>query len=140
MKIKEFVFKYFYKYKELITYIFFGGLTTLINIIAYYILGIILNLPTVFSVVAAWIIAVFFAYFTNKIYVFNSRSFKLNVLVKEMSSFLFFRLASLGVDVLIMIIFVDYLNCDKLITKIAANVVVVIMNYLASKLFIFKKK
>lgn len=126
------------KYKEIILYLFFGVLTTLINIIVYFILTRIMNLSTIYSTVIAFILSVIFAYITNKIWVFNSKTETLKEIGKEIVAFFGGRLFSGGCDILIMYVFVDVLGCNDLIIKILSNVMVVIMNYIISKLFVFK--
>lgn len=82
------IWKMYLKYKEVILYLIFGGLTTLINIIAYTVCAHIFYMDTVESTSAAWIISVIFAYVTNKIFVFESKTNTLAMLVKECISFL----------------------------------------------------
>ena len=88
------------------------------------------------SNVLSWVLAVLFAYITNKIFVFESKS-KKNV--KEITSFFFFRIISLVIEMIILYIFVDMLHIDDLITKIIAQVIVIVANYVFSKVFVFKK-
>lgn len=130
------------KYKETILYLIFGGLTTLVNIATYGIMYNMLGIDNVPSNVVAWILSVVFAYITNKLFVFESKSFSPKVLLGEMSSFFLCRLATGALDLLIMYYCIDVCGLDKfnLIIKIASNVLVIILNYVASKIFIFKKK
>ena len=88
----------------------------------------------------AWVLAVFFAYITNKIWVFESKTETLNELVKEIGSFVFARVVTLLIDMLIMYVGVEILFINKMIIKVLANIVVIVANYVFSKLFIFKKK
>ena len=124
------------KYKEIINYLIFGGLTTLISIITYALFAKVFHIDYLISNVLSWIIAVLFAYITNKIFVFESKS-KKNV--KEITSFFFFRVVSLIMEMVILYIFVDMLHIDDLVTKIIAQVIVIVSNYVFSKLFVFKK-
>lgn len=123
------------KYKEGILYLFFGGLTTLINIVSFYLLRKI-SIELYVSNIIAWILSVLFAFITNKKYVFESKG---NTL-KEMISFFICRIASLIFDLLFMYIMIQLLNTNELLSKILSNVLVVIINYILSKLFIFKAK
>lgn len=125
--------------KELFSYLVFGILTTLVNIFVYALLTKGLDIDYKTSTTLAWIAAVLFAYITNKIYVFDSKSFEWAIVAKEFISFLCFRLLSYLLDIGSMILLVEYLVVDDLIAKIIANVLVVIVNYIASKLFIFKQ-
>lgn len=124
------------KYKEIINYLIFGGLTTLISIVTYALFAKVFNIDYLISNVLSWIIAVLFAYITNKIFVFESKS-KKNI--KEITSFFFFRVVSLIMEMVILYIFVDMLYIDDLVTKIIAQVIVIVANYIFSKVFVFKK-
>ncbi len=124
------------KYKEIIYYLIFGGLTTLINIIVFYLFNDLFNVYYLVSNVIAWVVSVLFAYITNKTVVFKSD----NKVFKESVTFFIFRVISLGIDMLFMYLLIDIISIDSLIAKIIVNVIVVILNYVFSKLFIFKKK
>lgn len=128
------------KYKEVILYIFFGGCTTLVNIVVYYICAHLLSLGTVPSTAVAWILSVAFAYITNKIYVFESRSRELRAIVREIVSFVSCRFLTGLMDLVIMYACVDILRFNDLIIKIISNILVIILNYIASKLLIFREK
>lgn len=129
----------FNKYKEIIMYLIFGVLTTLVNICVYYISTKICHIDYQISNVIAWILSVTFAFITNKLYVFDSKDKNINIIVKEGISFYGCRLLSLGFDIAIMYIMVSVLNINDLISKVVSNIVVVIINYIFSKLIIFKK-
>ena len=124
------------KYKEIINYLIFGGLTTLISIVTYAIFTKVFHIDYLISNVLSWIIAVLFAYITNKIFVFESKS-KKNI--KEITSFFFFRVVSLIMEMIILYVFVDMLHIDDLVTKIIAQIIVIVSNYVFSKVFVFKK-
>lgn len=128
------------KYKEQILYLFFGGCTTVVNIVVFALCSDILHMELLVSNFMAWVLAVFFAYITNKIWVFESKTETLNELVKEIGSFVFARVATLLIDMLIMYVGVEILFINKMIIKVLANIVVIVANYVFSKLFIFKKK
>lgn len=128
------------KYKGVIAYLFFGGCTTVINIVVYSIFYSCLHFSNIGSNIIAWIIAVLFAFITNKLFVFDSTSFKEKVLLYEMLSFLACRLLTGLLDIGIMYITVDYLKLNALLWKVVSNIIVIIINYIASKLVIFKKK
>lgn len=128
---------------EMILYIVFGVLTTIINIIVYTFLRPRLPLDEVSAVLtanaAAWIVAVAFAFITNKLFVFKSKSFESTLFWRELITFVGARLLSLGVDELGMYLLVNMLGTGDLLSKIIVNVLVVIINYVLSKLIIFKK-
>ncbi len=127
------------QHKDFILYGIFGVLTTLVEIGAYWCCASLLNLSVVISTIIAWVIAVLFTYVTNRKYVFSSNAHNAKEILKEFSSFIVCRLATGGLDVAIMFVFVDLLSMNDIIIKVAANVVVIIVNYIASKLIIFKK-
>ena len=126
--------------KEVISYLFFGVLTTLINILSYVVLSKLFEVDYKLATTIAWVISVLFAFITNKIYVFNSKETNIVLVAKEFSSFTIFRLLSYLMDLGVMVLMVEWLKTDDLIAKIVANVFVVIFNYFASKYVIFKKK
>ncbi|MFC6170709.1 GtrA family protein [Loigolactobacillus jiayinensis] len=132
------IIQLFKKYQAIIAYLFFGGLTTLINIGVFAILNPFMNYQV--ANVSAWFISVLFAYITNKLWVFSSKTAGFSEFVKEISSFFFFRILSLIMDILIMWVGVSLLHANPLLTKIVDNVVVVVANYFFSKLFIFNSK
>lgn len=140
-KIKEL----FLKYNEVICYLFFGVLTTIVNLVTKYILLFtILDASNAFelqiSIIISWIIACLFAYITNRIWVFKSKS---NKILKEIISFFTARIITLGMEMLIMFIFVTILKLNSdlwvVIWSVVSQIVVVIANYVFSKLIIFKK-
>ncbi|HIU69206.1 MAG TPA: GtrA family protein [Candidatus Scubalenecus merdavium] len=146
--------KLFLKYKELISYVFFGVLATIVSILSFKLFDVLLG-PDLYllSNVISWIITVIFAYFTNKIWVFESKSWKANVLVKEIVSFFGARVFSLVVEEAGLWLMIDQMDMGgiswdiltfsisgNMIAKIIMQVVVVILNYVFSKLIIFKKK
>jgi len=128
--------KIYNQYKMPILYIFFGGLTTLINIVAYFVAYNICKISNVPSTVIAWILSVIFAFITNKLYVFESKS---KSLLYEISTFFACRLGTGILDVAIMYVSVDILFFNALIMKILSNVLVIVLNYIFSKLIIFNK-
>lgn len=123
--------------KEVILYLIFGVLTTLVDFIVFYISNKTLNMHYVIATCLAWVFAVLFAYVTNKIFVFSAIKNKHNIF-KEMFYFFFLRLASLVLSIIFMVIMVDFLSISEVLSKILVNVFVVIANYFFSKIFIFK--
>ena len=128
------------KYSEVIAYLFFGVLTTLINLATFWILSTFFNLETIAATVVAWIIAVVFAFITNKIWVFKSKTKTNQETTKEAVLFVIARLVTLGVEVILMWLMVDNFKQDKLIWKLLCNIITVILNYLFSKLIVFKER
>lgn len=134
--IKELIIKY----KFIILYGIFGVLTTVINIGVYGVLYSGLGVSNVISNVIAWIISVLFAFITNKLWVFESKSFNFKLFVKELGSFTVCRVATGVLDLVIMFVGVDLLKGPAIILKIASNIIVIILNYVMSKIFVFRKK
>uniref|UniRef100_UPI0040575F80 GtrA family protein n=1 Tax=Acetatifactor sp. TaxID=1872090 RepID=UPI0040575F80 len=128
------------KYKGIISYLFFGVCTTVINIVVYNIFYYVLHVSNVNSNIVAWIVAVLFAFITNKLFVFDSTSLTAKVVLYELLSFLGCRLITGVLDLGIMYVTVDCLEQNAMLWKIITNVLVIILNYIASKLVIFKKR
>lgn len=128
------------KYQQPILYLFFGICTTIVNIITYYLSAHILSLSVILSTCLAWLVSVIFSYITNKWWVFESKSLRLKAVIQEFLSFTGCRLFTGACDLLIMLIFVDSLGMDDLFVKIASNILVVVLNYIFSKMIIFKRK
>ncbi len=127
------------KYKDVLLYLFFGVLTTLINLAVFWLMGTKLSLNIHLSNGVAWTVAVIFAYVTNRTWVFKEHADGKTGIIKEMLGFGAGRLFTLGVEELMLIVFVDLLRFNKNIIKLIAQVAVVILNYVVSKLFVFKK-
>ena len=128
------------KYKSFIAYAVFGVFTTVVNIMTYNICYYNLGVGNTLSNIVAWILAVTFAYLTNKAWVFESRSWKWDVLKREIPAFISCRLATGLLDLIIMFICVDIIGWHAMLMKIISNVLVIVLNYVFSKLVIFKKK
>ncbi len=133
------------KYKEIINYLIFGILTTLVNLITKYILLFTILNPTngfqlQIAIIISWIAGVLFAYFTNRKFVFESKN---ENKLKEFISFVVARIATLLLEMFIMWFFVTLLKLNSdlyvVIFTLVAQVAVVIGNYIFSKLFVFKK-
>ncbi len=134
MKIKDLI----RKNKEMILYLVFGVLTTAVNYISYLLAAPFFE-KTVAPTVIAWVLSVIFAYVTNRIFVFCSDA-KGKEIIREIIAFFGARAFSGVLDVAIMWLFVDTLNFNDKIIKILSNVIVVILNYVAGKWFVFRKK
>ncbi|CCL27092.1 TPA: GtrA family protein [Clostridioides difficile] len=129
----------FKKHKETILYLFFGTLTTFVNIISYLFFTRVVSLNFIIANILAWIFAVLFAYFTNKFFVFESKVIEIAFLFKEFLSFVSFRLFSGITEMLIMYIMIDLLFINDIIVKVFTNIIVIVLNYVFSKMIIFKK-
>lgn len=128
-----------HKYSSQILYLIFGVLTTFVNIIVFAV-AVQLGWGTTISNIVAWFISVLVAYLTNRVWVFGSRATGVKALMVEMIIFFFYRILTLGFDIAIVDLGVKILHGNPLIWKLIDNVVVIVLNYVFSKLFIFKKQ
>ena len=138
MKLK----KIFNKYKEIINYLIFGFLTTVVSLMSYYLLTITLldankGLELQIANILSWCIGVLFAYFTNRKYVFSSNNMEKT---KEFFKFISSRLLTLILDMSIMFIFVSCLKYSDQVMKLISQIIVIICNYILSKVIVFKKE
>lgn len=134
----------YFKYEEIISYLVFGVLTTVVSIITYLIFANIFfpnksDLDIQIANVLSWICAVAFAYITNRKYVFKSKV-KGNAQIKEIIDFVLARVASLIIDMSMMYVMYSLMHMNDTIAKLIVQVVVVILNYLFSKVIVFKTK
>ena len=142
------------EHRELVSYVFWGGMTTLVNYVSYTLLTELFHVYYLTSNIIAWAVSVLFAYFVNKIFVFRSKDWSWKVALRELWQMAASRLFTLGLETVILWFFVDTLRFGDAViqltagvsihgdavVKLAANVVVVIVNYVLSKFIIFKKK
>ncbi len=128
------------KYKEAINYIIFGGLTTVINLAVYYVCTLVFHMDMTLSNILAWILSVTFAFVTNKIFVFESKEKAKAAVLKEGLSFFSARLFSLGLEVVLMYVGCTLLHFDDQIMKIACQALIAVVNYVLSKVVVFRKK
>ena len=135
-KIKELVVQYW----EVLSYLIFGVLTTIVNYLVYLPVYNLLGLSAALSNAIAWVVAVAFAYLTNKPFVFKSHDWSTKTVIPELTKFVGCRVASGAAETLILLVTVDLLHWNGNIWKIVTSVLVVVMNYIASKLVVFKKK
>jgi len=130
------------KYQEIIKYLIFGVLTTIISLLTYYLLVFTIldpNKPLQLQIanIISWITCVTFAYVTNRKYVFNSKN---KNILKEITKFYSSRITTLLIDMLIMFIFVTTLHFNDKIIKLIVQVIITILNYILSKILVFTKK
>ena len=135
-KVKDLVTQYW----ELLIYLFFGVLTTVVNYLVYLPVYNLLGLSAALSNAISWVVAVAFAYVTNKPFVFKSHDWSAKTVIPELTKFVGCRVASGAAETVILLITVDILNWNGNIWKLITSVMVVILNYFASKLLVFRKK
>ena len=128
------------KYWDILSYLFFGGLTTLVNFVIYYPCYNWLHMTATVSNVIAWAVAVAFAYVTNKPFVFQSHDWSAKTVIPELTKFVGCRVGSGLLETALIFLTVDLLHFNGNVMKLLLAVVVVILNYVASKLLVFKKE
>ncbi len=126
------------KYKQIIAYLIFGIATTIINITTYSFLVKYCLIDYKTSTIFAWLIAVLFAFITNKKWVFKNRKTDVLTTGKELLLFLLSRIFSLLLDLGSIIIFIEIFKINAILAKVLSNIIVIIANYFISKIFIFK--
>ncbi|MCD7756138.1 MAG: GtrA family protein [Firmicutes bacterium] len=134
-KIKAFL----RKHGDILTYLFFGGLTTVVNYLIYLPCYNALRLNASVSNAVAWVGAVIFAFLTNKPFVFKSHDWSAKTLWPELAKFVSCRLGSFALEELILLATVDLLGWNGNWMKLATSVLVVVVNYVASKFLVFRK-
>lgn len=128
------------KYWEIMSYLIFGVLTTVVNYLVYIPVFNIMGLSAALSNAIAWVVAVAFAYLTNKPFVFKSHDWSAKTVIPELTKFVGCRVASGAAETVILLVAVDFLHGNGNLWKLITSVLVVILNYIASKLVVFKKK
>lgn len=122
--------------KEIISYIIFGILTTVVNIVCFKIGEPIFNNLLITNVIA-WFISVVFAYITNAKFVFSDSK---DMSFKQFLSFTSSRLATLVIETILLYVLLDLVHIDSLVSKIISNIVVIVLNFILSKLLVFKSR
>lgn len=127
------------KYWDILSYLFFGVLTTVVNYIVYLPCYNLFGLSASVSNIVAWVFAVAFAYLTNKPFVFKSNDWSAKTVIPELTKFVGSRIFSGALETVIIFVTVDLLLWDGNIMKLVTSVLVVVVNYVASKLVVFRK-
>lgn len=127
------------KHYDILAYLFFGVLTTAVNYVVYLPCFNLLGLSAALSNVIAWVAAVAFAYLTNKPFVFRSHDWSAKTVVPELTKFVGSRIASGALETAVIFVTVDCLLWNGNVMKLVTSVLVVILNYVASKLLVFRK-
>ena len=128
------------KYWDIVSYLFFGVCTTIVNYIIYLPCYNLLGMSATVSNMIAWVVAVAFAYLTNKPFVFKSNDWSRQTVVPELAKFVGCRIGSGAAETVILLVAVDILGWNGNIWKLITQIMVVILNYIGSKLLVFTKK
>ena len=127
------------KYWDIVSYLFFGVLTTAVNYLVYLPCYNLLGISGTVSNVIAWVVAVAFAYLTNKPFVFRSLDWSAKTVIPELTKFVGCRVGSGAMETAIIFLTVDLLGWNGNVMKLLTSVLVVVLNYIGSKLLVFKK-
>ena len=135
-KIRDLIVKYW----DIVSYLFFGVCTTIVNYLIYIPCYNFWGMSATVSNMIAWVVAVAFAYLTNKPFVFKSHDWSAKTVIPELTKFIGCRVGSGAAETLILFLAVDLLGWNGNIWKLVTQVMVTVMNYIASKLVVFRKK
>ena len=128
------------KHKEMLLYLFFGGLTFVISVITYaFFCNFSLGMNELVANIFSWILAVLVAFFTNRIWVFDGKTNGAKEFFVQMINFFGGRVATLVVEEVILFVFITKLGFGSMVVKIAAQISVIVLNYVISKLWVFRK-
>lgn len=128
------------KHWDIVSYLFFGVCTTIVNYAIYYPCLNVLKFSASVSNMIAWVVAVAFAFLTNKPFVFKSNDWSMKTVVPELSKFVGCRIGSGAAETVILFLAVDLLGWNGNLWKLVTQVMVTVMNYIGSKLLVFRKK
>lgn len=128
------------KYRELVMYGIVGVMTTVINMVVFWIFTAPLPIHYTLANIIAWVLAVVFAFFANKIFVFENHGWSGSVVLHEAITFFLSRIASLAVDMLGMALMISVLHCEEMLSKFLVNILVILVNYILGKFWVFSKK
>ena len=128
------------KYRDILSYLFFGVLTTVVNYLIYLPVFNLCGISAAVSNMIAWVVAVAFAFLTNKPFVFHSHDWSAQTVLPELTKFVSCRIASGALETVILFLSVDCMNWNGNIWKLVTQVLVIIINYVGSKLLVFRKK
>ena len=135
------IFNPFYtKYKEMLLYLFFGGLSFIVSIGTYALFNVNFGINELIANILSWIITVMFAFLTNRVWVFNSPTNSFCEFSRQMIAFYGGRIVTLVIEEIILLVFITWLGFPSMAVKIVAQVIVIVLNYVISKLVIFNKE
>ncbi|MCL2367440.1 MAG: GtrA family protein [Oscillospiraceae bacterium] len=126
--------------REVIVYVFFGVLTTAVSFGAFVLFERIMDLPWAVANTLSHLLAILFAFVTNKIWVFQARDYAPRKVISEFLKFLSSRLLSYVVDMGLLALLIEVLRYDPLLSRVGTTVIIVVLNYVMSKVIVFRKK
>lgn len=139
LKLFRWAEPFYRKHKEVLLYLFFGGLAFLVSIGSFYILLKYTAMNELVANAVSWIITVTFAYITNRIWVFDAATENRKELLNQIWKFYSGRIVTLVIEEAILLIFITWLGLNSMVVKIVAQVIVIVLNYVISKLFVFNR-
>lgn len=128
------------KYEEGINYLFWGFTSFVLNILLFYLLTNVCHIQELITNVISWIVCVIFAYFTNRMFVFKSQNKDMQSAGTEFIQFISARIGTLILEEVIIFVGITLLHGNNMITKLTGQVLVIVSNYILSKIWIFRKK
>ena len=128
------------KYKDLVPYVIFGVLTTAVNYVSYWLFAHPLGCGTVFSTAAAWVLSVLFAYVTNRRWVFIFHPKGVYAFFVQLGGFCLGRLLTLGIEEMMLYFCIEVYHLPNMLIKMLAQIIVIALNYVFSKLIVFRGK
>ena len=131
---------FYKKYKEVLLYLFFGGLAFIVSIVSFYLLIKNTAMNELVANLLSWIITVTFAYLTNRIWVFDAATDNKRELLNQIWKFYSGRIVTLIIEEVILFVFISWLGMNSIFIKTIAQIVVIVLNYVISKLFVFTKE
>ena len=138
-KLWDFGWGLYKKHEEGINYLIFGFLAFVLNYILYFLFADAMQMHYMAATVLSWVLTVVFAYWTNRTFVFKSQNKDTGSVVKEFVSFIGARIATEVLELVLMYVMVDMLSINDKISKLVCQVLVILANYVLSKIWIFKK-
>ena len=136
----EFIIKIYRKYKEAIDYLFWGGVAFVLSMVLFYLFANVMGIYEQIANILSWVICVIFTYFTNRIFVFQSKVKGLKNILNEFKDFVTARVMTLVMENAILFVMIDLLAINNMLSKLVGQFVVIVSNYFLSKLWIFKKQ
>ena len=130
---------FYKKHKEVLLYLFFGGLAFIVSIVSFFLLIKYTAMNELVANVLSWIITVTFAYLTNRTWVFDAATENRKELLNQIWKFFSGRIVTLVIEEAILLVFITWLGLNSMVVKIVAQVIVIVLNYVISKLFVFNK-
>ena len=135
------IFNPFYKkYKEMLLYLFFGGLSFIVSIATYACFNVGMGINELIANILSWIITVMFAFLTNRVWVFQAPTHTITEFLRQMLSFFGGRVVTLVIEEIILLVFITWLGFNSMVVKVIAQVIVIVLNYVISKFWVFTDK